>query len=306
LERTDGQESRSSVTGLPDQEERLVSSRKLRKTFWLVRRLACVLLLAAPGASAQLADQVPPALEQVGIDEHLDAKLPLDVEFVDERGNRVTLGSFFDGDRPVILTLNYYRCPMLCGLQLNGVVEGLTGLDWSLGNQFEMVTVSIDPLETPILAREKKQNYLKWYDREGASAGWHFLTGRQDNIVRLAETVGFRYTYDEKSGQYAHAAAIFVCTPDGRVARYLYGIEYPPKHLRLALLEASEGTIGNAIDQLILYCYHYDPSDRSYAPTAMNIMRLGGGATALVLGSSLALFWMRDYRRKRRERNTAP
>lgn len=283
-----------------------MSSRKLRNTLWLARRLACVLLLAAPGASAQLADQVPPALEEVGIDEHLDAKLPLDVEFVDESGNRVTLGSFFDGDRPVILTLNYYRCPMLCGLQLNGVVEGLTGLDWSLGNQFEMVTVSIDPLETPILAREKKQNYLKWYDRDGAAAGWHFLTGRQDNIGRLAETVGFRYTYDEKSGQYAHAAAIFVCTPDGRVARYLYGIEYPPKHLRLALLEASEGTIGNAIDQLILYCYHYDPSDRSYAPTAMNIMRLGGGATALVLGSSLALFWMRDLRRRRRERNTAP
>jgi protein SCO1/2 len=287
-----------------DQEERVVSLLKLRNTTWIAARVACALLLAAGGVSAQLADQVPPALEEVGIEEHLDARLPFDVEFVDERGSDVTLGSFFDGERPVILTLNYYRCPMLCGLQLNGVVEGLTGLDWSIGDQFEMVTVSIDPLETPTLAREKKQNYLKWYQREGAASGWHFLTGRQDDIVRLAETVGFRYTYDESSGQYAHAAAIFVCTPDGRVARYLYGIEYPPKHLRLALLEASEGKIGNAIDQLILYCYHYDPSDRSYAPTAMNIMRLGGGATALILGSSLALFWIRDLRRKRRERNT--
>ena len=276
-----------------------------RKKLRLAPRVVCVLLLAASGASAQLADQVPPALEDVGVEEHLDAKLPLDVEFVDESGTPVTLGSYFDGDRPVILTLNYYRCPMLCGLQLNGVVEGLTGLDWSIGDQFEMVTVSIDPLETPTLAREKKQNYLKWYDREGAASGWHFLTGRQDDITRLAETVGFRYTYDEASGQYAHAAAIFVSTPDGRVARYLYGIEYPPKQLRLALLEASEGKIGNAIDQLILYCYHYDPSGRSYAPAAMNIMRLGGGATALVLGSSLALFWTRDLRRKRRSRSTA-
>jgi len=290
--------------GLFDQEEQVVSASKLRNTTWNVLHVACALLFVAGGASAQLADHVPPALEEVGVEEHLDAKLPFDVEFVDERGNSVTLGSFFDGERPVILTLNYYRCPMLCGLQLNGVVEGLTGLDWSIGDQFEMVTVSIDPLETPTLAREKKQNYLKWYDREGAASGWHFLTGRQDDISRLAETVGFRYTYDEESKQYAHAAAIFVCTPDGRVARYLYGIEYPPKHLRLALLEASEGKIGNAIDQLILYCYHYDPSDRSYAPAAMNIMRLGGGATALVLGSSLVLFWARDFRRKRRERDT--
>jgi len=291
--------------GFTGPEEWVVTASKLRITTWAAASVACALVLLAGEAMAQLADRVPPALEEVGVEEHLDAKLPFDVEFVDELGNSVTLGSFFDGERPVILTLNYYRCPMLCGLQLNGVVEGLTGLAWSIGDQFEMVTVSIDPLETPTLAREKKQNYLKWYDRVGAASGWHFLTGRQDDIVRLAETVGFSYTYDEDSGQYAHAAAIFVCTPDGRVARYLYGIEYPPKDLRLALLEASEGKIGSAIDQLILYCYHYDPSDRSYAPTAMNIMRLGGGATAVILGSSLLLFWVRDVRRKRRERNTA-
>jgi len=291
--------------GFTGPEEWVVTASKLRITTWAAASVACALVLLAGEAMAQLADRVPPALEEVGVEEHLDAKLPFDVEFVDELGNSVTLGSFFDGERPVILTLNYYRCPMLCGLQLNGVVEGLTGLAWSIGDQFEMVTVSIDPLETPTLAREKKQNYLKWYDRVGAASGWHFLTGRQDDIVRLAETVGFSYTYDEDSGQYAHAAAIFVCTPDGRVARYLYGIEYPPKDLRLALLEASEGKIGSAIDQLILYCYHYDPSDRSYAPTAMNIMRLGGGATAVILGSSLLLFWVRDVRRKRRERKTA-
>jgi protein SCO1/2 len=242
---------------------------------------------------------VPAELREVGITEHLDAKLPLDVEFTDELGNTVRLGDYFDGDRPVVLTLNYYRCPMLCGLQLNGVVEGLTQVDWTIGNEFEMVTVSIDPLETPALAREKKQNYVKWYDRPAAGSGWHFLTGREHDIQRLSETVGFRYRYDAESDQYAHAAAIFVCTPEGRVARYLYGIEYPPRDLRLALLEAAEGDIGNALDQLILFCYHYDPSNRRYAPVAMNIMRLGGSATALILGLSLGMLWIRDARRRR-------
>jgi protein SCO1/2 len=268
--------------------------------------VGCWAVALLPGvALAQPADQKLAELEEVGIEEHLDAKIPFDVEFVDEQGNTVRLGDYFDGERPVILTLNYYRCPMLCGLQLNGVVEGLTGLDWTIGDEFEMVTVSIDPLETPELARQKKQNYLKWYDRPDAASGWHFLTGRQDGITRLAETVGFGYTYDEESDQYAHAAAIVVCTPDGRVARYLYGIEYPPKHLRLALLEASRGAIGNAFDQLILYCYHYDPSGRRYAPVAMNIMRLGGGATAAILGLSLGAYWIRDYRRKKGTRNLA-
>jgi len=252
---------------------------------------------------AQPSDQTPPELKQVGIEEHLDAKLPLDLEFVDEAGDTVRLGQYFEGTRPVILTLNYYNCPMLCGLQLNGLVEGLTKVAWSIGDEFEMVTVSINPLETPQLAAAKKQNFMKWYDRPSAGGGWHFLTGRKTEIDRLAETVGFEYTYDEESQQYAHAAAIFVCTPDGRVARYLYGIEYQPKDLRLALLESSEGKIGNTLDQLILYCYHYDPSNRRYAPVAMNIMRIGGGATAALLGASLATFWVRDVRRKKRKRN---
>jgi protein SCO1/2 len=267
----------------------------------LAPRVGCALLLAASGASAQLADRVPTALEEVGVEEHLDAKLPLDVEFVDEMGSTVTLGSYYDGERPVILTLNYYRCPMLCGLQLNGVVDGMEQMDWTPGVEFEMVTVSIDPLETPELAKAKKQNYLKRYQRPAAARGWHFLTGRQSEIERLAETVGFGYSYDVESGQYAHPAVVFVATPDGRVARYLYGIEYPPKSLRLALMEASEGTIGSPLDQLIMYCYHYDPSRRRYAPVAMNIMRLGGGATALALGLSLGALWLRELRRRRRQ-----
>ncbi len=250
-------------------------------------------------AHAQLVEQVPEALEEVGITEHLDAKLPMDLEFRDEDGISVTLGSFFDGERPVILTLNYYRCPMLCGLMLNGLVDGLEQMEWTPGQEFEIVTVSINPLETPALAKEKKQNYLKRYGRPSAVTGWHFLTGREPEIDRLAETVGFRFAYDPVEQQYAHAAAIFVCTPDGRVARYLYGIEYPAKRLKLGLLEASEGKIGSTIDRIIMYCYHYDPSNRRYSPVAMNIMRVGGGATASILAVALGMFWFREWRRRK-------
>jgi len=252
-------------------------------------------------SEAQLAEQVPAALEDVGITEHLDAKLPLDLEFRDENGDVVTLGSYFDDDRPVILTLNYYKCPMLCGLMLNGLVDGLTSMGWSPGDEFEIVTVSINPLETPELAAAKKQNYLKLLDRPTAAEGWHFLTGRELEIKRLAETVGFGYSYDPETQNYAHAAALMVCTPDGRVARYLYGIEYPAQKLKFALLEAAEGTVGSTLDQLILYCYHYDPTNRRYSPVAMNIMRVGGGATALILGISLGAFWFREWRRKQKK-----
>jgi protein SCO1/2 len=228
----------------------------------------------------------------------------MDLEFRDENGDTVTLGQFFDGERPVILTLNYYRCPMLCGLMLNGMVDGLEQMKWTAGNEFEIVTVSINPLETPALAREKKQNYLKRYDRPSAASGWHFLTGNEPEIQRLAETVGFSYKYDPEQQQYAHPAVMFVCTPDGHVSRYLYGIEYPPKRLKLALLEASEGEIGSTLDQIVLYCYHYDPSNRRYSPVAMNIMRVGGGAAASVLAVALGLFWLAEWRKRKKKDST--
>jgi protein SCO1/2 len=273
---------------------------RLRRIHGILAAIAVVAVAGTPSVGAQLADQVPEVLEEVGVTEHLNAKLPLDLEFRDEEGNWVELGSFFDGERPVILTLNYYRCPMLCGLMLNGVVDGLEAMSWTPGAEFEIVTISINPLETPELARAKKQNYLKRLERPAAAKGWHFMTGRELEIKRLAETLGFSYTYDPVSQEYAHAATIFVCTPDGRVARYLYGIEYPAKRLKLALLEAADGTIGSSLDQLILYCYHYDPTNRRYTPVAMNIMRLGGGATALILGISLGVFWLREWRRKKK------
>ncbi len=261
--------------------------------------MAAGVWLVVGTVAAQLVEEVPEVLEDVGVTEHLDAQLPLELQFRDEHGNWVELGSFFDGERPVILTLNYYRCPMLCGLMLNGVVDGLEAMEWTPGEEFEIVTISINPLETPELATAKKQNYLKRLDRPAAAGGWHFMTGRELEIDRLAETVGFSFSYDPATKEYAHAAVIMVCTPDGRVARYLYGIEYPPKRLKLALLEAAEGTIGTTLDQLILYCYHYDPTNRRYSPVAMNIMRLGGGATALILGISLAAFWVREWWRKK-------
>lgn len=267
--------------------------------------VAALWLATAAPAAAQLANQVPEELQEVGVEEHLDAKLPLELEFRDEHGQVVKLGDYFDGDKPVVLTLNYYKCPMLCGLQLNGLLDGLKELEWTPGQEFELVTVSINPLETPALAAEKKQNYISRYGRPSAAKGWHFLTGREPEIRRLAETLGFGYTYDRSTGEYAHAAAIMVATPDARVARYLYGIEYPPRRLRLALLEASEGEIGNSLDQLIMYCFHYDPSSRRYSPVAMNIMRLGAGATAIVLGLTLGGYWLREARRRRqRDRGT--
>ena len=267
-------------------------------------RIVALIILAAAVAApltvqAQPADQVPKQLEQVGVTEHPDVALPFDAQFVDESGHTVRLGDYFSGDRPVILTLNYYECPMLCGLQLNGLVDGLEGLNWTPGQEFEIVTISINPLETPTLAKLKKQNYIKHYGRPQAAAGWHFLTGREADIRRVADTVGFGYRYDPEAKQYAHPAVMFVATPKGHVARYLYGIELPTKTLRLALVEAAKGKVGSAIDRIVLYCYHYDPSTHRYAPVAMNIMRLGGGATLAILGTSLLAFWVKDSRRRR-------
>ncbi len=277
----------------------------MRRFLAPISAMVCALLFVLP-AAAQLADQVPDQLEEVGIEEHLDAKLPLTLEFRNEVGEVVTLGDYFDGAKPVILTLNYYKCPMLCGLQLNGLLEGLKELDWTPGQEFELVTVSINPLETPALATEKKQNYIKRYERPSAAVGWHFLTGKEPEIRQLASTLGFGYTYDRETGEFAHAAAIFIATPDGRVARYLYGIEYPARRLRMGLLEASAGEIGTTVDQLIMYCFHYDASSRRYSPVAMNIMRVGGGATAVILGFTIGLNWLRERRRRRKKDRGTP
>lgn len=269
--------------------------RAARAGFW------CLLGLASASAAVERMEPAPKQLEEVGITERLDASLPLQLVFSDEQGNEVALGSFFEPNRPVILTLNYYECPMLCTLQLNGLVEALKELDWTPGREFEIVTVSIDPREKPELAKAKKEVYLGLYGRPGASAGWHFLTGTGANIATLADAVGFRYRYDEKTRQFAHAAAAFILTPDGRLSRYLYGIEYSPRTVRLSLVEAAGGRIGSSFDRLLLYCYHYDASQGRYTMAAVNIMRLGGLLTVVAILSLVGGYWLREARARKRK-----
>jgi len=260
-------------------------------------RGALVLVFLTAEAVAQRIEPAPKELQQVGVVEQLDAQIPLDTPFVDSSGRRVTLKDFFDGTLPVILTLNYSNCPMLCSLQLNGLLDGIQKMPWDLGNQYRIITVSIDPLETPERAALTKQKYMKLYARPGAEAGWHFLTSRSEaDIKKVADTVGFHYTFDPTTRQYAHAAVIMICTPDGRVSRYLGGIEYHPQTLRLALSEASEGKVGSVFDQILLYCFHYDAEAGRYGPAAVKLMRVGGVLTLVVLGGMLVVLWRRDRR----------
>jgi protein SCO1/2 len=242
-------------------------------------------------------DPTPKALLRVGVTEHLDGKLPLDLAFVDESGREVRLRDSFKPGKPVILTLNYYRCPMLCTLELNGLVAALKGMAWSAGDEFEVVTVSIDPREQPKLAREKKDAYLADYARTGSESGWRFLTGSADSIAALTRAAGFDYEYDAATDQYGHAAVILLATPEGRVSRYLYGVAFDPATLKLGLLEASHGRIGNSLDRFILYCYHYDSLQGRYALAAMRLMRVGAGLTALILGAFVSGFWLRERKR---------
>lgn len=256
--------------------------------------LAAGLLAAAPCPAQDRIEPVPKALERVGVVEKLDAALPLQLAFKDDRGRDVSLGSYFRPGRPVVLTLNYYRCPMLCTLELNGLVEAMKGLAWSPGGEFDVVTVSFDPRETVALARAKKLGYLLSLGRPEAEAGWHFLTGSAASIDALTSAVGFTTEYDKATDQYGHAAVIFVATPDGRVSRYLYGVRFEPDTLKLALLEASKGAIGSTWDRFILYCYHYDANQGRYSMAAMSLVRAGGLLTVLVLGSVIGTLWLRE------------
>lgn len=228
---------------------------------------------------------LPKALQDVGIDQRLNAQLPLDLVFRNEKGETVKLGEYF-GKKPVVLSLVYYECPMLCTQILNDMVRAFRVLSFKPGDEFEVVTVSFDPREQPALAEAKKRTYVGYLPeakRGPAANGWHFLTADPESIKRLTETVGFRYHFDEATNQFAHASAIMVATPEGKLARYLYGVEYSPKDLRLALVEASENKIGSPVDQLLLFCYHYDPATGKYGPVVMNMIRLGGIATLIMM-----------------------
>ena len=246
---------------------------------------------------ATAASVLPPGLRNVSLEQKLNQQVPLDLSFHDDTGRELPLSSYFGG-KPVILALVYYQCPMLCTQILNGLVMSLRGMSLESGRDFEVVAVSIDPTETSDLAARKKIEYLRRYAK--SSTGWHFLTGAEPQIHQLAEAVGFRYAYDPRTKQYAHASAIMVLTPGGRLSRYFYGIEYAPRDLRLGLVEASENKIGSPPDQLLLYCYHNDPSTGKYSAIVLNIVRLAGALTLLIFGSLLILMWRRDLRRSRR------
>ncbi len=239
--------------------------------------------------------QVSPSdLADIGIDQHLDQQIPLDLTFKDEDGNAVQLAQFFQPRRPVILNLVYYECPMLCSEVMNGLVSAMGVMKFTAGKEFEVVTVSIDPRETPALAAAKKKTYLERYGRPGAESGWRFLTGDQHNIDVLAKTMGFKYRYDPKLNQFIHAAGIALVTPQGRLAQYYYGVEFSPKDLRLGLIEASQDKIGNVVDQLVLYCYHYDPNTGKYGAVVTNMLRVGGAATVFLLGGFVLLMLRRE------------
>lgn len=241
---------------------------------------------------------VPDLLARVGIDQKLDSPVPLDLVFRDESGRTVKLGDYF-GKRPVVLALVYYECPMLCTQVLNGAVGAFKTLNFTAGREFDVVTISFDPRETPAMAAEKKTTYINKYGRPEAAAGWHFLTGSQPAIDALAQSVGFRYVFDEATQQYVHASALMVLTPQGHVSKYLYGIEYPPRDLRLALIEASDGRIGSPVDQVLLYCYHYDPATGKYSMVVMNVLRLAGITTLAIAGGFIAVMLNRDRRKQK-------
>ncbi len=230
----------------------------------------------------------PPYLQNVGIEQHLDGQVPRELTFVDDTGRTVKLGDYF-GSKPIILNLVYYNCTMLCGEALAGLTGAMKMIKFDVGKEFEVVTVSFNPKETPEIAAAKKKDYLGRYGRAGAASGWHFLTGPPESINALTKAVGFQYQYDEKNNQYAHATAIMVLTPQGRISRYFYGVDFPPKDLRMGLVEASQGKIGNPIDQVLLYCYHYDPATGKYGAVVSNMLRLGAGLTIVFLGALLLI-----------------
>lgn len=285
------------------ESRRLCAPRRAASYFYLFTFTFCLLCCAGtaraqygrPPESSLPRGGTPEVLKNVSIEQKLDSQLPLDLTFRDESGRTVRLGEYFREGKPVVLSLVYFECPMMCNQILNSLTGALMGLRFTPGKEFEVVTVSFDAREGPELAARKKDAYLRRYGRDGAGGGWHFLTGGQESINELTKAVGFNYAWDEQSKQFAHSSAIMVATPEGRLSHYFYGIDYAPKDVRLALVEASRGEIGSPVDQLILYCYHYDPIAGKFAPV-MTVVRAGG---VLTLAALVALVFVLERRRRR-------
>ena len=275
-------------------------SLKKNNSICAARVLFAVTLLASSawgqmnnGVMSPPANTLPPKLENVGIEQHLNAQVPPGLTFRDETGKSVKLGDYF-GRKPLILNLVYYNCTMLCGEALAGLASAMRLIKFDVGEEFDVVTVSFDPRETPEMAAAKKKDYVGRYGRANAATGWHFLTGPPESINALTKAVGFQYQYDAKTNQYAHATAIMVLTPQGRISRYFYGVDFPPKDLRMGLVEASQDKIGNAVDAVLLFCYHYNPETGKYGAMVANILRLAGAATILILGTLFLILWRLD------------
>jgi protein SCO1 len=264
-------------------------------------KLIWFFLLAACANSTGIAQVQPPALmKKVGFDQRLNQQVPMDLEFTDDTGKTVKLRDYF-GQKPIVLVLAYYRCPMLCTLVLNGLTQSMRAIPYTIGKEFNVVTVSFDPRETSDLAAAKKKTYAKSYGRSGAAEGWHFLTGKEDAIEKLTKAVGFRYIYDAKQDQYIHTSGIIILTPEGKISRYFYGITYSPVDLRLGLVEASAEKIGSPTDQILLYCCHYDPETGKYTASILNFVRAGGVFTIVAV---VGMVWFLMRRNKRRQGNT--
>ncbi len=252
------------------------------------------ILIAASGSSAQVVQDSVPDLQRIDVIEHLGEVVPLDLQFLNSRGDTVRLRDYFGNGKPVILSLHYTNCPMLCSLVLNGLSKVVNDLAYVPGKDFAMVSVSFDPRETPQLSAAIQERYQGALKTGAPLDAWDFLTGPESHSRALADALGFKYYYIEKTGEFAHPAVIFVLTPDGRISRYVYGINFKERDLRLALLEASEGKIGNTVDRLILYCFHYDPDAKGYVVLAGNVMKLGGAASLFLLILFLGFLWGRE------------
>jgi protein SCO1/2 len=263
--------------------------------------VALALLLFASPATAQIPDPMqnigvrPELLKDVSIDQRLNEQVPLDLKFHDEHGRPVSLGQFFTPGKPVVLSLVYFSCPMLCTEELNGLDRSLKLIPMSIGKDFQVVTVSIDPTDQPILAEAKRDLYTGMYGRPGAAAGWHFLTGENSQIKALADSVGYHYAYDPDSKQYAHAALVMLLTGEGKISRYFYGVTYPSRDLRFGLEQASDGKIGSAVDQVLLFCYHYDPHTGKYGLVISRMIQLGGALTLLGIGALIFFLTRGDH-----------
>lgn len=269
---------------------------------WFVFILTAALSTAwnRPAAAQFTTPPVPPALKEVDFEQNLDARLPLDTAFLDDTGAVVTLGGYFNAGKPVILVMAYYECPMLCQMVMQDLVASLVKLPYNVGKDLDVVIVSIDPKETPELAAAKKATLVEAYGRDGSAAGWHLLTGKEEDILAVADVIGFRFAYDPVTKQFAHPAGIVMATPAGRVSRYFYGTAFPERDMRLGIVESSEGKIGLPVDRILLSCYHYDPLTGKYGFAVMNALRIGGSVTVLAI-ATFVVFALRRERQRLRE-----